>query len=81
MALLVGTGLGLVAQQLHHPGVEHGGLDRLRHGVGGQEQTLIEQAVVAQGGAALPTDAGDGEPFGGCFHQVVTACQVAAGGG
>ena len=74
-------GLGLIAQQLHHPGGEDGGLDRLGHRVGGQEQPLVQQAVVPQGGAALPADARHGEPLGGPLHQVPAAGDVAAGGG
>src|SRR5699024_12812752 len=50
--------LGLIAQELHHPGGKYGGLDRLGHCVGGQKQALVQQAVVPQGGAALRPDAG-----------------------
>ena len=81
MAHRRGHRLGLIAQELHHPGGEHGGLHRLGHRVGGQKQALVQQAVVPQGGAALRPDAGHRQAHGGSLHQVPPPGDVAAGGG
>ena len=75
-----GVGLGLIAQQFHDLGGKNGSFDGLSHGVGGQEEALIEQTVLTQGTAALAADAGDGEPLGSAFHQVAASGNVAAGG-
>ena len=81
MAHRRGHRLGLIAQELHHPGGKYGGLDRLGHCVGGQKQALVQQAVVPQGGAALRPDAGHRQAHGGSLHQVPPPGDVAAGGG
>ena len=49
--------------------------------MGGHEQALIQQTVVAQGGAALLTDAGAGQTHSGPFDEVVASGQISSGGG
>ena len=78
---LVRLGLCLIAQQLHEPCGEHGGFHRLGHGVGGQEQPLVQQAAAAQRGPALPADARAGEAHGRTLHQVPPSGDIAPGGG